>query len=305
MTKPLVEISGLRKSFGPHQVLNGIDLDVLPGEMLAMVGPDGAGKTTLIRAICGLLPFQSGRISVLGHDVPAQMGLIKPHIGYLSQRFSLYGDLTVDENIEFFAEIHGVRDYRARREELLDFTRMKPFRSRLAERLSGGMKQKLALACTLVHTPKVIFLDEPTTGVDPVSRRDFWKILSRLLADGLTIFLTTPYMDEAERCSRVAMLDNGNILALDSPQNIKSLMGGQVMELVCQDIKKAAQMISEELGPVNVQAFGDRLNVMMTDQEKQWPGLIEKLAAAGVECDKWQEVSPSLENVFIKLMKPK
>ncbi|MBU1575789.1 MAG: ABC transporter ATP-binding protein [Candidatus Edwardsbacteria bacterium] len=305
MTKPLVEISGLQKSFGPHQVLKGIDLDVLPGEMLAMVGPDGAGKTTLIRAICGLLPFQSGRISVLGHEVPSRMDMIKPHIGYLSQRFSLYGDLTVDENIEFFAEIHGVRDYRARRDELLDFTRMKPFRSRLAERLSGGMKQKLALACTLVHTPKVIFLDEPTTGVDPVSRRDFWKILSRLLADGLTIFLTTPYMDEAERCSRVAMLDNGNILALDSPQNIKLLMGGQVMELVCQDIKKAAKMISEELGPVNVQTFGDRLNVMMADQEKQWPGLIEKLTAAGVECDKWQEVSPSLENVFIKLMKPK
>jgi ABC-2 type transport system ATP-binding protein len=305
MTKPLVEISGLKKSFGPHQVLNGIDLDVLPGEMLAMVGPDGAGKTTLIRAICGLLPFQSGRISVLGHQVPSRMDMIKPHIGYLSQRFSLYGDLTVDENIEFFAEIHGVRDYRARREELLDFTRMKPFRSRLAERLSGGMKQKLALACTLVHTPKVIFLDEPTTGVDPVSRRDFWKILSRLLADGLTIFLTTPYMDEAERCSRVAMLDNGNILAIDSPQNIKLLMGGQVMELVCQDIKKAALVISQEVGPVNVQAFGDRLNVMLADREKQWPGLIEKLAAAGVQCDKWQEVSPSLENVFIKLMKPK
>ena len=141
--------------------------------------------------------------------------------------------------------------------------------------------------------------------MDPVSRRDFWKILSRLLTDGLTIFLTTPYMDEAERCSRVAMLDNGNILALDSPQNIKLLMGGQVMELVCQDIKKAAKVISEELGPVNVQTFGDRLNVMMADREKQWPGLIEKLATAGVECDKWQEVSPSLENVFIKLMKPK
>lgn len=305
MIKPLVEISGLRKSFGPHQVLKGIDLDVLPGEMLAMVGPDGAGKTTLIRTICGLLPFQSGRISIMGHQVPSGMDMIKPHIGYLSQRFSLYGDLTVDENIEFFAEIHGVRDYRARREELLDFTRMKPFRSRLAERLSGGMKQKLALACTLVHTPKVIFLDEPTTGVDPVSRRDFWKILSRLLADGMTIFLTTPYMDEAERCSRVAMLDNGSILALDSSQNIKLLMGGQVMELVCQDIKKAAKMISEELGPVNVQTFGDRLNVMLSDREKQWPDLIGKLAAAGVECDKWQEVSPSLENVFIKLMKPK
>ena len=141
--------------------------------------------------------------------------------------------------------------------------------------------------------------------MDPVSRRDFWKILSRLLGDGLTIFLTTPYMDEAERCSRVAMLDNGNILALDSPQNIKLLMGGQVMELVCQDIKKAAKMLSEELGPVNVQTFGDRLNVMMADKEKQWPGLIKKLAAAGVKCDKWQEVSPSLENVFIKLMKPK
>ncbi len=299
----MVEISGLIKSFGSNRVLNGISLDVRQGEMLAMVGPDGAGKTALIRTICGLLSFESGSVKVLGHKVPKEMEEIKPHIGYLSQRFSLYGDLTVDENIEFFAEIHGVRDYRARRDELLDFTRMMPFRKRLAEKLSGGMKQKLALACTLVHTPQIIFLDEPTTGVDPVSRRDFWKILSRLLADGLTIFLTTPYMDEAERCSRVAMLNNGNILALDTPQNIKLLMGGKVMEVVCQDIKMAAKMISEVLGPVNVQAFGDRLNVMIPDGNILWPDLVKKLNSAGIDCNRWQEISPSLENVFVKLMK--
>jgi len=299
----MVEISGLIKSFGANLVLNGISLDVRQGEMLAMVGPDGAGKTTLIRAICGLLPFDSGSVKVLGHQVPKEMEKVKPHIGYLSQRFSLYGDLTVDENIEFFAEIHGVKDYRSRRDELLDFTRMRPFRRRLAEKLSGGMKQKLALACTLVHTPQIIFLDEPTTGVDPVSRRDFWKILSRLLAEGLTIILTTPYMDEAERCSRVAMLDRGNILALDSPQNIKSRIGGKVVELICQDIKKAASLLSDSLGPLNVQAFGDRLNVMIPDGENLWSDMVKKLKSSGIDCGRWQEISPSLENVFIKLMK--
>jgi len=299
----MVEISGLIKSFGPNRVLNGVNLDVRQGEMLAMVGPDGAGKTTLIRTICGLMPFDAGSINVLGHQVPKEMEKVKPHIGYLSQRFSLYGDLTVDENIEFFAEIHGVKDYRARRDELLDFTRMRPFRKRMAEKLSGGMKQKLALACTLVHTPQIIFLDEPTTGVDPVSRRDFWKILSRLLAEGMTIFLSTPYMDEAERCSRVAMLDHGNILALDNPQNIKSLIGGKVIELVCQDIKKAASILSDSLGPLNVQAFGDRLNVMISDKGDLWPDMVKKLNSAGIDCDRWQEISPSLENIFIKLMK--
>jgi len=299
----MVEISGLIKSFGPNRVLNGVNLDVRQGEMLAMVGPDGAGKTTLIRTICGLMPFDAGSINVLGHQVPKEMEKVKPHIGYLSQRFSLYGDLTVDENIEFFAEIHGVKDYRARRDELLDFTRMRPFRKRMAEKLSGGMKQKLALACTLVHPPQIIFLDEPTTGVDPVSRRDFWKILSRLLAEGMTIFLSTPYMDEAERCSRVAMLDHGNILALDNPQNIKSLIGGKVIELVCQDIKKAASILSDSLGPLNVQAFGDRLNVMISDKGDLWPDMVKKLNSAGIDCDRWQEISPSLENIFIKLMK--
>lgn len=299
----MVEVSGLIKSFGSSRVLNGVSLEVSQGEMLAMVGPDGAGKTTLIRTICGLMPFDSGSVNVLGHRVPKEIEKVKPYIGYLSQRFSLYGDLTVDENIEFFAEIHRVKDYRARRDELLDFTRMRPFRKRLAEELSGGMKQKLALACTLVHTPQIIFLDEPTTGVDPVSRRDFWKILSRLLAEGLTIFLSTPYMDEAERCSRVALLDRGNILALDSPQNIKLLLGGKVVELICRDIKKAARILSDSLGPLNVQAFGDRLNVMISDGEDTWPEIAKKLNSSGIDCSHWQEISSSLENVFIKLMK--
>jgi ABC-2 type transport system ATP-binding protein len=299
----MVEIKGLTKSFGSSRVLNSVGFNIIPGEMMAMVGPDGAGKTTLIRAVCGLLPFDEGTIKVMGQDVTKEMKQIKPHIGYLSQRFSLYGDLTVDENIEFFAEIHGVREFKSRREELLDFTRMRPFRDRLADRLSGGMKQKLALACTLVHTPRIIFLDEPTTGVDPVSRRDFWKILSRLLAGGLTIFLTTPYMDEAERCSRVVMLDRGNILAVDTPQNIKSMIADKVIELVCADIKKAARILSESLGSLNVQTFGDRLNLVLPSGADIWQGLLDKLRSSGIDCRQWQEVSPSLENVFIKLMK--
>ncbi len=176
--------------------------------------------------LCGLLPPTAGEASVLGYDLVREAGEVKNRIGYLSQKFSLYGDLTVDENIEFFAEIHRVRDFRKRREELLEFTRLTPFRDRLAERLSGGMRQKLALACTLVHTPRLIFLDEPTTGVDPVSRRDFWKILSALLKTGITIVMSTPYLDEAERSSRVGLIAGGRLVAADTPQAVKALMRG-------------------------------------------------------------------------------
>jgi ABC-2 type transport system ATP-binding protein len=296
-----VETRGLGRTFETVEAVRSLDLSIGEGEMFGLVGPDGAGKTTTIRMLCGILRPTSGRALVLGFDVVKDAEKLKSRIGYFSQKFSLYGDLTVDENIEFFAEIHLVRDYRARREELLEFTRLTPFRKRLADRLSGGMRQKLALACALIHTPRIIFLDEPTTGVDAVSRRDFWKILSSLLRSGITIVMTTPYMDEAERCSRVALLGGGRLLAADTPQGIKRLMRGTVVEIVCPEIRRAFAVLKGVPGVDEVQLFGDRLNAVVGDPERGLPQIEAALAAAGIPVLQRRVLAPSLENVFISV----
>jgi len=296
-----VETRGLSKRFESIEAVRSLDLAVREGEMFTLVGPDGAGKTTTIRMLCGLLPPSAGSATVLGFDLARESGQIKNRLGYLSQRFSLYGDLTVDENIEFFAEIHLVRDYRKRREELLEFTRLTPFRDRLAERLSGGMRQKLALACTLVHTPRLIFLDEPTTGVDPVSRRDFWAILSALLKQGVTIVMSTPYMDEAERSTRVGLFAEGRLLAADTPLALKRLMRGTVVEIVCPDIRRAFAVLKAVPGVSEVQLFGDRLNAVVSDPDRQRPLIEAALAAAGIPVLQQRALAPSLENVFISI----
>lgn len=298
---PVIETSGLTRQFGPIRAVDGLDLAVGAGEMFALVGPDGAGKTTTIRMLCGILKPTAGSVRVLGRDLVNEAALIKNDIGYLSQRFSLYGDLTVDENIEFFAEIHKVRDYKKRRGELLDFTRLAPFRTRLAERLSGGMRQKLALACTLIHTPRLLLLDEPTTGVDPVSRRDFWKILSSLLRTGITIFMSTPYLDEAERCSRVGLMNNGRLLAADTPQAVKRLMKGEVVEVICGEIRRAFDLLRGRPDAREVQIFGDRLNLVVDNAERDFPAVAARLREAGIEVSDWRKIPPSLENVFISV----
>jgi ABC-2 type transport system ATP-binding protein len=300
-TVPAVETRGLSRAFGEVEAVRALDLTVGEGEMFGLVGPDGAGKTTTIRMLCGLLPPTAGRATVLGFDVVKDAGHLKSRIGYFSQKFSLYGDLTVDENIEFFAEIHLVRDFRPRREELLDFTRLTPFRRRLADRLSGGMRQKLALACALIHTPRIIFLDEPTTGVDAVSRRDFWKILSSLLRSGITVVMTTPYMDEAERCSRVGLLAQGRLLAADTPDGIKRLMRGTVIEIVCPEIRRGFAILKAVPGVSEVQLFGDRLNAVVSDPDRQVPLIEAALAAAGIPVLQRRVLTPSLENVFISV----
>jgi len=294
-----VEIVGLHKSFGATLALDGVDLQIERGEMFGIVGPDGAGKTTLIRALCGILPPDDGNVHVLGLNVKSQLSDIKLRIGYLSQKFSLYPDLSVDENIDFFAQIHEVKNFQARRQELLDFTRLSPFHDRLADQLSGGMKQKLALACTLIHRPEIIFLDEPTTGVDPVSRRDFWKILSSLLKEGITIVMTTPYLDEAERCTQVGLMDHGRILIAGAPSELKKQMDGLVLEVVTQEVRRAAEVLRKEEG-VEVQTFGDRLNVVMTKGDENDILTILKREAVGITTVR--QVQPSLENVFISLL---
>ncbi len=295
----VIEIYNLYKSYGEIEAVKGINLSVKKGEMFGLVGPDGAGKTTTIRILCGLLGADDGEVFMLGKELVANRDIIQNKIGYLSQKFSLYGDLSVDENIEFFAEIHNVRDYKERREELLEFTRLTKFRKRLAMRLSGGMKQKLALACSLIHKPQVLFLDEPTTGVDPVSRRDFWKILSGLIKEGMTILMTTPYLDEAERCNRVALMNNGKIIAMDTPELLKKSTGKQILEIVCSPIRKAYE-ITKSL-EYSSQMFGDRIHVLI-DLPDQTDAILASLNGNQVEITDSRILTLSLENVFIHLI---
>src|SRR5438128_4017577 len=248
-----IALDRITKRYADTIALRDLTLSIDRGEMFGLIGPDGAGKTTTIRVICGLLRADGGSARVLDLDPVRRHGRLTESVGYLSQRFSLYGDLSVDENIAFFAEIHGVRDHRARRDRLLEMTQLAPFRARLADRLSGGMKQKLALACTLVHEPSLILLDEPTTGVDPVSRREFWKLLSEFLSQGITIVMATPYLDEAERCSRVALLHQGGLLAMDTPAALNGSLAGALYEVIVGDHRRAAAILRELPGVDDVQ----------------------------------------------------
>jgi len=300
--RSIINILNLVKSYDSIVAVNNINLEIIEGEMFGLVGPDGAGKTTTIRILCGLLKIDSGSVEVLGSELKKNKKTIQNQIGYLSQKFSLYGDLSIDENIEFFADIHNVKDFKKRRDELLAFTRLTQFRDRLAEKLSGGMKQKLALACSLIHKPKLLFLDEPTTGVDPVSRRDFWKILSDLQKEGITILMTTPYLDEAERCNRVALMNNGKIIAVDTPQNIKNSIHKQVIEIICDDIKKAYAVLKEKYD-TDVQIFGDRLDVVVDNVDQSLKDLNSIFEKNNIELLSHRTITPSLENVFIHLVK--
>ena len=304
----LVRVSGLTRRYGDLVAVRDVSFDVLRGEMFGLIGPDGAGKTTTLRVILGLLASHGGSVSTCGLDPWKEGAALSRRIGYLSQRFSLYGDLSVDENVTFFADIHGVRGWQTRRDELLEMLRMTPFRDRLAERLSGGMKQKLALACTLIHTPELLVLDEPTTGVDPVSRRDFWKILARLQREGLTLLLTTPYLDEAERCQRVALMDRGQLLTVNTPDALRAEAPGVVIELIARPKRRAVELIQQRAGAPDVQAFGERLHVTLADvdasqAEDMVQRLTEELRAAGIGVEAARAITPSLEDVFIARMR--
>lgn len=297
----IIEIKGLTKSYGELIAVNNVSLTVKEGEMFGLVGPDGAGKTTTIKILCGLLNPDDGQVNLLGKNILTNRKEIQNNIGYLSQKFSLYGDLTVDENIEFFAQIHNVRNFHSRRDELLDFIRLTPFRNRLADQLSGGMKQKLALACSLIHKPKILFLDEPTTGVDPVSRRDFWKILSSLIKEGITILMTTPYLDEAERCNRVALMHKGEIISLDTPERIKNSVGKKSIEIITSDIKLSYKILKAVEG-FEIQIFGDRINLIAESTEEIIKKVKQILSSNGIELISYRVVNLSLENVFIHLI---
>jgi len=299
-----IRFDTLTKRYGAVKALDAVSIAVARGEMFGVIGPDGAGKTTAIRVACGLLRSDEGRVTVLGHDPVREHRAVTNVIGYLSQRFSLYGDLTIDENIAFFAEIHGVSRYHDARNRLLDMTQLTPFRGRRADRLSGGMKQKLALACTLVHEPQVLLLDEPTTGVDPVSRREFWKLLSEFLTEGLTIVMATPYLDEAERCMRVALLHEGKLLAIDRPSVLQATLGGRLIEVIAETARPPIDVLAAAPGVEDVQTFGDRAHVRIAGgtQAQGIANVTGALGAQGIRIVSARPVPATLEDVFIALI---
>ncbi|MDP1809727.1 MAG: ABC transporter ATP-binding protein [Actinomycetota bacterium] len=298
-----IKTENLTKRFAGLTAVEDINLAVPAGEIFGLVGPDGAGKTTLIRLLATILLRSDGDAQVGGYSVTDQAQLVRPLVGYMSQRFTLYVDLTVLENLRFFADIYRIpADVRAKRiEELLAFSQLTGFTERPAGQLSGGMKQKLALACTLIHEPRILLLDEPTTGVDPVSRRDFWKILSRLHQDGATIFVATPYMDEAERCQRVALMKDGKIVLCDSPANIKALVPGEVVAIEVGDAHQGARVLREHPLAMRVDMYGEVLHVYTDDAGVALPGFRRRLEEAGIGIVSIHPVELSMENAYIHL----
>ena len=298
---PVIVMDRVVKRYGQTTALAGVSLDVQRGEMFGLIGPDGAGKTTAIRLLCGLLRPDAGMLRVVQKDPLREHRAVTRAVGYFSQRFSLYGDLSIDENIAFFAEIHGLRRYETARERLLEMTRLTPFRHRMADRLSGGMRQKLALACTLVHEPEVILLDEPTTGVDPVSRREFWKLLSEFLAQGITVVMATPYLDEAERCSRVALLHEGRLVALDDPGRLRAAVADGIVEVIAQPQWEMAELLGRLPGVRNVEGFGERIHVRLAGPQN--PEAVRRIHQALEQARATvigvRPVAASLEDVFI------
>lgn len=301
----VVEVSNLTRTFREVRAVDGLSLSVRRGEIIGLVGPDGAGKTTTIRMLCAIMDPTEGSARVAGFDTVAEPEQIKRRIGYMAQRFNLYGDLSVTENLDFFADVFQVRgrQRRERKERLLRFAQLTEFRARRAAHLSGGMQKKLALACTLIHRPEIIFLDEPTTGVDPVSRREFWDILGELHMEGITILVSTPYMDEAERCSRVALMHQGRIIVCDEPERIKRLVTGDLVELRPSDLRLAEQIVAGLDGILEVQTYGDLLHVFVDDLSSRQPSLVAALEAAAVQVIDLRQTRPRMEEAFISLVR--
>jgi len=299
-----IRAEGLTKVFGEQRALDGLSFEVSEGELFGLVGPDGAGKTTTMRLLTAIMEPTEGDAWVDGLHIVRDSERIKDRIGYMSQRFGLYADLTVMENINFYADIYGVSKLeRAERiERLLSFSNLTSFRRRMAGNLSGGMKQKLGLACALVHTPRVLFLDEPTNGVDPVSRRDFWRILYQLLREKVTVFVSTAYLDEAERCGRVGLIHEGKLLALGTPGEVKRLMRESIVEVICNAPRDAARLMRSQLEGMTVGLFGDRVHIVTSNAEDTAVRVQSILSAADIEIFMIRPIDPSLEDVFVSVI---
>ena len=299
-----IRVQGLSKSFGPVRAVRAVGFDVSPGEIFGLVGPDGAGKTTTMRMLAAVLQPDAGEIVIDGVNVAAEPERAKLHLSYMPQRFGLYEDLTVSENIFFYAELFGVSriDRMTRSQQLLGAAGLLPFRRRLAGQLSGGMKQKLGLVCALIHTPKVLLLDEPTTGVDPVSRRDFWAILYDLRESGVTIVLSTAYMDEAERCSRLALLHGGAIRYCDTPSRLKVSMPGALLAIPATDPRGVRDALTGKPGVLGILLMGDRVHVRVDDAARRIPELQRLLAERGITEASVEPTEPGIEDVFVALL---
>jgi ABC-2 type transport system ATP-binding protein len=300
-TQTAIVAEGLTKRFPGVVAVDHLSFEVRPAEIFGLVGPDGAGKTTTLRMLAGVMPPDEGKAIVAGSDVVRDPEGAKHHLSYMPQRFGLYEDLTVDENIRFYADLFGVKKQErdARSPQLLRAAGMLEFRARLAGKLSGGMKQKLGLVCALIHRPKVILLDEPTTGVDPVSRRDFWRILYELIAEGVGILTSTAYLDEAERCHRVALLHQGKLLFCDTPDNLKSKLGKGVLSVLCPAARRVRAELEHAEGMSSLMLTGDGLHVVVDDAKRRIPEFEMRLKNAQVPFETIREITPTIEDLFV------
>ncbi|HDN79100.1 MAG TPA: ABC transporter ATP-binding protein [Chloroflexi bacterium] len=304
MPEEAIRTQGLTKRFRNIVAVDHLDLTVFKGEIFGLVGPDGAGKTTTIRMLASIMVPTEGKAFVGGYDVVAQAEEVKKIIGYMPQHFALYGDLSVLENLNFFADLFEVprRERQERIERLLHFARLREFRSRRAAHLSGGMQKKLALACALIHHPQVLLLDEPTTGVDPVSRREFWDLITELHLQGTTILISTPYMDEAERCSRVGLMYRGKLIICDEPARVKAMVQGELLEVRPSDMQKARQVLSGAEGVLEVQTYGDLLHIFVDDAVRRLEEVRRVLEAGGIKVYGIRKTRPKMEDAFISLI---
>jgi ABC-2 type transport system ATP-binding protein len=302
--KPAVTVAGVTKRFAAVTALDGITFQVGSGELFGLIGPDGAGKTTMLRILAGVMAADSGTVRVENVDVVARPEDVRERISYMPQRFGLYEDLTVEENIRFFAEVFAVprRVREERSTSLLAASGMLRFRKHLAGQLSGGMKQKLGLTCALVHAPRIVLLDEPTTGVDPVSRREFWQILYGLRAEGASIVISTAYLDEADRCDRLALMHNGELPYCESPDALRARMPGGMLEVATSVARAARDILLSVPGVRNVLIVGDGVHVHVDDARKRMPDLERALAVKGLEHGPVHEIMPSIEDLFVALL---
>ncbi|MHB1094721.1 MAG: ABC transporter ATP-binding protein [Gemmatimonadaceae bacterium] len=296
-----ISVRGLTRRFDALTAVDGLSLEVAPGELFGLVGPDGAGKTTTLRMLAGVLRPTEGDALLDGVSVVRDPEAVKHHIAYMSQRFGLYTDLTVRENIDFYADLYEVpaAERAARLERLYHFSNLGPFEHRLAGQLSGGMKQKLGLSCALIHQPRILLLDEPTFGVDPISRRDLWLILSEMVTQGVTVLVSTAYMDEAERCDQVALLDRGRVIALDTPSALQASMAGQVIAVRTAEPRRALELLRDAPWVKRTTLFGDTIHVIVEEDGRSLDAITSMLGDANVEIAELHEIEASLEDVFI------
>jgi ABC-2 type transport system ATP-binding protein len=301
----IIQVSGLTRLFKEERAVSGLSFSIQPGELFGLVGPDGAGKTTTLRLLAGLLSISEGEASVAGMDLKTEAEAIKSRIGYMAQEFSLYAELSVVENLRFFADIYDVpySELDARTERLLTFANLLDFKNRRADKLSGGMQKKLALACCLIHEPEILLLDEPTTGVDPISRREFWNILNELHLAGTTIIVSTPYMDEADRCSQIGLMYEGEMIVHASPLEIRQMVEGDVVILLPEDWKAAKELVQSYDGVLEVQTYGEAIHIIVDDAAKRVPQMRKNLRKAKVIHNGIRVAPPRMEEAFISLMR--